>query len=96
MFLGVKTPGKEHWAWWLHQRWFNFAGSFVGRGATWFVARKLWHCVATNCQADLRWSDAALIAVASVGITGHLPYATAGFLLGIMELGKKAVSKVGD
>lgn len=66
------------WAWRLHQFWFNFAGSAAGWGAAWFVARKGWQCLAATSPAQLGWSDVALTAVTFVGITGHLPYATAG------------------
>lgn len=77
------------WAWRVHQFWFNFAGSLFGWAAAWFVARKGWQCLAVSCPAQLDWSDAGLIAIAFVGITGHLPYATAGVLQAIKELALK-------
>ena len=86
--FGVRTTEKP-WGWWVHQVWFNLSGSLVGWVATWFVVRKVWHCFAAGSCASPRWSDAALMVVALVGITGHLPYATAGALEGIRELAKK-------
>jgi hypothetical protein len=84
--VSAKAKG---WAWRVHQFWFNLAGSLLGWAAAWFVARKTWQCLAVTCPAQLDWSDAALIAVAFVGVTGHLPYATAGVLQGIKELALK-------
>jgi len=96
LFYGVKAcdafsvdPKGKPWAWHVHQFWFNSAGSAVGWGAAWFVARRVWHCMATTSPTQLGWSDAALAGVAFVGITGHLPYATAGVLEGIRALALK-------
>ena len=86
--FGVSAKGKP-WAWRVHQFWFNFAGSLLGWVAAWFVARKTWHCLMVSCPAQLDWADAGLIATAFVGITWHLPYATAGILQGINELALK-------
>src|SRR5439155_7792266 len=86
--FGVDATGKP-WAWRLHQFWFNFVGSLLGWAAAWFLARKAWHCLAVACPAHLDWSDAALIVGAFVGVTGHLPYATAGILSGVRELASK-------
>jgi hypothetical protein len=83
-----RPPGKP-WGWWAHQVWFNFAGAVVGWAAMWFIVRKLWHVLATDSPADFGWSDGVLSALAFVGITGHLPYATAGLLKGIRELARK-------
>jgi hypothetical protein len=77
---------KKTWAWRLHQRWFNFSGSLVGWGALWIVFRKV--CV---YPSPVRWFDVVLMAVAFVGITGHLPFATMGLLQGIKDLALKAL-----
>jgi hypothetical protein len=84
----VSTAGKPQ-AWDIHQRWFNFVGSALGWMGLWFVARKVYHCLAVACPGHLDWSDAALIAVAFVGITGHLPYALSGLLEGLRVLALK-------
>ena len=84
----INAAGKP-WSWKLHQRWFNFAGSFVGWAASWLVLRRLWHCLATSYCPQSRWSDAALCMIAFVGITGFLPFATVGALESIKELAKK-------
>jgi hypothetical protein len=86
--FGVDAKGKP-WAWHVHQFWFNAAGSAVGWSAAWFVARRVWHHMAATPPAELSWSDAGFIAVAFVGITGHLPFATAGVLEGIKALALK-------
>lgn len=86
--FGVPTTDKP-WAWRLHQFWFNFLGSLLGWAAAWFLARRTWHCLAVACPAQIDWSDATLIAVAFVGVTGHLPYAIAGVLQGIKDLALK-------
>jgi hypothetical protein len=84
----VNTAGKPQ-AWHAHQRWFNFVGAVLGWMAMWFVARKVYSCLAVMCPGHLDWSDAALIAVAFVGITGHPPYTLGGLLEGLRVLALK-------
>lgn len=89
-------PTDRPWAWVAHQWWFNFVGSALGWMALWFVARKGYHCVAVACPGHLDWSEVALIAVAFVGITGHLPYALAGLLKGLRILALKLAGVQGE
>jgi hypothetical protein len=90
--LEVKVNLKEKpWAWRFHQRWFNFFGSLVGWAALWLVFRKV--CL---YPSPIRWFDVALIAGAFVGVTGHLPFATAGLLNAIKDLALKALKFTAD
>ncbi len=85
---GAKT---KHWAWKLHQGWFNFAGSAVGWFLAWFFARRLFQYLSAPCLPHLGWADAALIAAAFVGVTGYLPYATIQIVSTLRSLVEKAV-----
>jgi len=86
--FGIKSEGKPR-SWYIHQFWFNLAGSAIGWCTAWFVSLRVWHHMVNISPDDLGWSDAGLIAVAFVGITGHLPYATAGLLEGLKLLALK-------
>jgi hypothetical protein len=81
---------SDKWARRVHQFWFNFVGSVFGWGAAWFIAQK----VALGTFPSHAWSDAALVALAFVGITGHLPYAVFGVLTGLNDIAKKLTKKV--
>jgi hypothetical protein len=79
----TNTPGQ------IHQFWFNFLGSILGWVAFWFLIRKIWHCLSVDCPGEFGASTVMLAAVAFVGVTGHLPYATAGVLEGLKVLALK-------
>lgn len=80
------NPRDKPWAWRLHQRWFNFSASLIGWGAFWLVFRKV--CV---YPSPVKWFDVVLMGLAFVGITGHLPLATAGLLRAVKDLALKAL-----
>jgi hypothetical protein len=102
MFYAVKASdaflvdwSNKPWAWRVHQAWFNLAGSLVGWGLAWLVARGFAHYLELGPSAQPSWSLVALGALAFVGITGHLPFAVAGILQGIEDLARRAAGLLG-
>ncbi len=90
--FGPRLTEENKWtAWHLHQIWFNFTGSLLGWIALWFVIRKTWNCIELSCPAQLDWSDATIIAIAFVGITGYLPFTLFSLLQSIKELASRAL-----
>jgi hypothetical protein len=89
----VQAPkGKGPWAWWIHQFWLNFCGSFVGWVALWFVGRKVISCLGASCAFELTGWDVLISFLAFVGVTGFLPFTIVGLITGIKELVVKSTS----
>jgi hypothetical protein len=81
----------------IHQFWFNLVGSAAGWLLGWTLLPRFLGCViGPNQTCETSAGDALVMLVALVGITGHLPYATAGLLDGIREIGTKAIEKFLD
>ena len=80
------TRKNVTWPYWFHQFWFNFAGSLFGWAFLYFF---LWHRMPLILSTNATFSDGFVLFVAFVGITGHLPYAVAGVLEGLKQIGLK-------
>ncbi|MFN0315332.1 MAG: hypothetical protein ACKVQA_09875 [Burkholderiales bacterium] len=72
-------------AWKIHQFWLNLAGSIVGWAALWAATGG----TLLTVHPTLSITDAVLLLIAFVGITGYLPYAVVGLLQGLVALAKK-------
>ena len=79
-------------AWFIHQWWFNFIGSITG----WFL---LWILLPTILLTFgpqpgyylFQLKDVALLLIAIIGITGHLPLTVFGIAVGMNSLINKAL-----
>jgi len=96
LFYGLKAcdafgvpAGQKPWAWKVHQFWFNFVGSLVGWYACWILLPGAVAYFSTTRTPSVSLSSAIWAVIAFVGITGHIPFAVAGLLQGIIELAKK-------
>jgi len=76
--------GDAHWSKRWHQHWVNFVGSLFGWAAFWIVFRKV--CI---YPSPVGWFDAAMMAVAYIGIIGYIPFVAHSLMQGVTELTKK-------
>jgi len=84
--FSVNTADK-HWAWKVHQVWFNLLGSATGWAALWFLYLSL------NTQGLFNLWNLGLLLLAFVGITGHLPKTIVGLVLAPGEIFSKALGR---
>jgi hypothetical protein len=71
--------GKGPRSWRIHQWWLNFAGSAVGWLCLWFVGVQVY----TGGWFD--WGYATLALVAFIGVTGYMPMAVVGLVVGLAK-----------
>lgn len=96
IFWGIRSTilfaRQREFFWKTYQFIFNFVGSFAG----WFCFYVLLIRVQNNFPdfRSLELGDIFLFVVSLLGLTGHLPQVTYGFIEGFAKLAEKAVEKI--
>ncbi|MBI1731173.1 MAG: hypothetical protein HYR49_00195 [Gammaproteobacteria bacterium] len=70
----------------MFQFFYELAGSFAGWMSLWYVLPLVFDCKGGNCTFSFSWFGALLLAVAVVGIFGHIPGAINKLVDGIGRL----------
>lgn len=95
-FWGIRAialfgSGRNFW-WKSYQFIFNFTGSFAGWSCFYVLLIK----TQNNMPAfkDLGAGDIVLFIASLLGLTGHLPQVTYGFVEGFDEIARKAIGRL--
>lgn len=98
LFWGIRSvilfQKSRHFLWKAYDFIFNFVGSFAG----WFCFYVLLIRIQNNLPdfRNVTLGDVVLFIISLLGLTGHLPQVTYGFVEGFAELTKKAIKKMSD